>query len=99
MESDILKYIMDYGLAFLVMAGVIWWLSKVVSKKVDDNSEDIRKNTEAVQQNSQTIDKLAQAITALTENTSRMYEVCERAFEDNRHTLEVLIKHIEKEEK
>lgn len=98
MEMEVLKYVMDYGLAFVVMAGVIFWLIRVMGKKVDINSEDIKKNTEVVHQNNQSIDKLAQAITALTENTSRMYEVCERAFEDNRHTLEVLIKHIEKEQ-
>ena len=96
MESEILKYLMDYGLAFLVMAVIIWWLA---TRKVEANSEDIQANTKAVQQNNQGLEKLAQAITALTENTSRMYEVCERAFEDNRHTLEVLIKHIEKEQK
>ena len=99
MESEILKYLMDYGLAFFVMAGIIWWLTKILNKKVDDNSADIQENTRAVQQNNQGLEKLAQAITAMTENTSRMYEVCERAFEDNRHTLEVLIKHIEKEQK
>ena len=99
MESEVLKYVMDYGLAFVVMAGIIWWLTKIMGKKVDANSADIQENTKVVQQNNQSIDKLAQAITALTENTSRMYEVCERAFEDNRHTLEVLIKHIEKEQK
>lgn len=98
MESEILKYVMDYGLAFVVMAGIIWWLATRMTKRVEANSEDIQENTKAVQQNNQSIDKLAQAITALTENTSRMYEVCERAFEDNRHTLEVLLQHIEKEQ-
>lgn len=99
MESEILKYLMDYGLAFLVMAVIIWWLATRMTKKVEANSEDIQENTKSIQQNNLGLEKLAQAITALTENTSRMYEVCERAFEDNRHTLEVLIKHIEKEQK
>ena len=99
MEVEVLKYVMDYGLAFVVMAGVIFWLIRVMGKKVDTNSEDIKKNTEVVHQNNQSIDKLAQAITALTENTSKMYAVCEKAFEDNRHTLEVLLQHIEKEQK
>lgn len=99
MEVEVLKYVMDYGLAFLVMALIIWWLATRMTKKVEANSEDIQENTKAVQQNNQGLEKLAQAITAMTENTSRMYEVCELAFEDNRHTLEVLIKHIEKEQK
>lgn len=91
MESEILKYIMDYGLAFLVMAAVIWWLIASQSKRID-------KNTEVVQQNNDSINDLTHAITALTNNTSKLYETCERAFEDNRRTLEVLIKHIEKEQ-
>ncbi len=91
MESEILKYVMDYGLAFLVMAAVIWWLIASQSKRID-------KNTEVVQQNNDSINDLTHAITALTNNTSKLYETCERAFEDNRRTLEVLIKHIEKEQ-
>ncbi|MGN1274261.1 MAG: hypothetical protein ACI4UF_06670 [Thermoguttaceae bacterium] len=90
MESEILKFLMDYGLAFVVMAGIIWWLATGQSKRLD-------KNTETVQQNNDSIDDLTHAITALTNNTSKLYETCERAFEDNRRTLEVLIKHIEKE--
>lgn len=91
MESEILKYLMDYGLAFVVMAAVIWWLIASQSKRID-------KNTEVVQQNNDSINDLTHAITALTNNTSKLYETCERAFEDNRRTLEVLIKHIEKEQ-
>ena len=91
MESEILKYVMDYGLAFVVMAAAIWWLIASQSKRID-------KNTEVVQQNNDSINDLTHAITALTNNTSKLYETCERAFEDNRRTLEVLIKHIEKEQ-
>lgn len=99
MDSELVRYLMDYGLAFLVMAGVIYWMAKIMVKKIEVNSEDIRENTEVVRQNNKSIDMLAQAITALTNSTSKMYEVCEKAFEDNRHTLEVLIQHIEKEHK
>ena len=91
MESEILKFLMDYGLAFVVMGCVIWWLATSQSKRLD-------KNTGVVQQNNDSINDLTHAITALTNNTSKLYETCERAFEDNRRTLEVLIKHIEKEQ-
>lgn len=82
---EIVKALADYGIAIAVMGIMLYWFARILTPKVE--------------QNTQSINGLTQAITALTENTSKLYETCERAFEDNRHTLEVLIKHIEKEEK
>ena len=83
MDQSLIQYVTDYGLAFVVMAGIIYWLAKTQSQKLD-------RNTESVQ-------LLTQAITALTDSNERMYEMCEKAFNDNRETIQILMKHIEKD--
>lgn len=82
---ELFRALADYGIAIAVMGIMLYWFARILTPKVE--------------QNTQSINGLTHAITALTDNTSKLYETCERAFEDNRHTLEVLIKHIEKEEK
>lgn len=82
MDQTLIQYLTDYGLAFVVMAGIIYWLAKSQSQRLD-------KNTESVQM-------LTQAITALVHSNERMYETCEKAFNDNRETIQILMNHIEK---
>ena len=84
MDQTLIQYLTDYGLAFVVMAGIIYWLAKTQSQKLD-------RSTESIQQ-------LTQAITALTASNERMYETCEKAFNDNRETIQILMNHIEKKE-
>ena len=78
---EIFKALADYGIAIAVMGIMLFWFAKILTPKVE--------------QNTQSINGLTQAITALTENTSKLYETCERAFEDNRNTIQLLVKHIE----
>lgn len=78
---EIFKALADYGIAIAVMGIMLFWFAKILTPKVE--------------QNTQSIVGLTQAITALTDNTSKLYETCERAFEDNRNTIQLLIKHIE----
>ncbi|MBQ6106713.1 MAG: hypothetical protein IJK97_00770 [Thermoguttaceae bacterium] len=82
MDQTLIQYLTDYGLAFVVMAGIIYWLAKSQSQRLD-------KNTESVQM-------LTQAITALVQSNEHMYEICEKAFNDNRETIQILMNHIEK---
>ena len=78
---EIFKALADYGIAIAVMGIMLFWFAKILTPKVE--------------QNTQSIVGLTQAITALTDNTSKLYETCERAFEDNRNTIQLLVKHIE----
>lgn len=78
---EIFKALADYGIAIAVMGIMLYWFAKILTPKVE--------------QNTQSIVGLTQAITALTDNTSKLYETCERAFEDNRNTIQLLVKHIE----
>ena len=78
---EIFKALADYGIAIAVMGIMLFWFAKILTPKVE--------------QNTQSIVGLTQAITALTDNTSKIYETCERAFEDNRNTIQLLVKHIE----
>lgn len=78
---EIVKALADYGIAIAVMGIMLYWFARILTPKVD--------------QNTQSINGLTHAITALTENTSKLYETCERAFEDNRNTIQLLVKHIE----
>lgn len=82
---EIFKALADYGIAIAVMGIMLYWFARILTPKVE--------------QNTQSINGLTHAITALTDNTSKLYETCERAFEDNRATIQLLLKHIEKEEK
>jgi len=84
MESATIKMLADYGIAILVMGSMLYWFAKVITPKVE--------------QNTRSIDDLRQAITALTENTSKLYETCERAFEDNQRTIQILLDHLSKSE-
>lgn len=84
MDIESMKFLADYGIAILVMAGVIYWLAKVINAKVDANTK--------------SIDTLTQAITAMTTSMAELYKTCERTFEDNRQTIAMLVKHIEKTE-
>ena len=83
MDQSLIQYVTDYGLAFVVMAGIIYWLAKTQSQNLDRNTESFQ--------------LLTQAITALTDSNERMYEMCEKAFNDNRETIQILMKHIEKD--
>ena len=78
------KALADYGIAIAVMGIMLYWFARILTPKVE--------------QNTQSIVGLTQAITALTENSSKLYETCERAFEDNRNTIQLLVKHIERVE-
>ena len=78
---DVFRALADYGIAIAVMGIMLFWFAKILTPKVE--------------QNTQSIVGLTQAITALTDNTSKLYETCERAFEDNRNTIQLLVKHIE----
>ena len=80
MEMESIKFLADYGIAVLVMAVVIYWLARVIDRKVDANTK--------------SIDTLTQAITAMTTSMSELYKTCERSFEDNRRTIDVLMDHI-----
>ena len=81
MDIESMKFLADYGIAILVLVGVIYWLGKILNHKVDANTK--------------SIDTLTQAITAMTTSMSELYKTCERSFEDNRRTITTLIKHIE----
>jgi len=81
MDLESLRFLADYGIAVLVMAGVIYWLAKVINSKVDANT----KSTET----------LTQAIAAMTQSMAELYKTCERTLEDNRRTIDMLMKHIE----
>ena len=81
---EVFKALADYGIAIAVMGIMLYWFARILTPKVD--------------QNTQSIVGLTHAITALTENTSKLYETCERAFEDNRNTIQLLVKHIERVE-
>ena len=78
---EVFKALADYGIAIAVMGIMLYWFARILTPKVE--------------QNTQSINDLTHAITALTENTSKLYETCERAFEDNRNTIQLLVKHIE----
>ena len=82
MDQTLIQYLTDYGLAFVVMAAIIYWLAKSQSKRLDMNTESLQ--------------MLTQAITALTASSERMYEICEKSFNNNRETIQILMNHIEK---
>lgn len=80
---ELFRALADYGIAIAVMGIMLYWFARILTPKVE--------------QNTQSINNLTQAITALTDNTSKLYETCERAFEDNRSTIQILLKHLEKD--
>ena len=87
-QLETLKFLADYGVAVLVLVGVIYWLAKTLNHKVDANTAKVDANTKS-------LDTLTQAITALTNSMASLYKTSEKAFEDNRRTIDVLIEHIE----
>lgn len=81
MEIEVLKMFIQYGLAGLVMAFVLIWFAKYLLPKVDENSKDIQ--------------ALTLAITALSQSVANLYTSTQKAFDDNRATIQALMKHLE----
>lgn len=84
MEIEILKMFIQYGLAGLVMAFVLVWFAKYLLPKVDNNSRDIQ--------------ALTLALTELTQSVNNLYASTQKAFDDNRSTIQILLRHIENKE-
>lgn len=84
MEIEVLKMFIQYGLAGLVMAFVLIWFARYLLPKVDANSKDIQ--------------ALTLALTVLTQSVNNLSSTTQSVFDDNRHTIQILLQHIEQKE-
>lgn len=85
--------LMDYGVAVGGLLIVLILLLRYMFPRIDKDFLGLQQATEA---NTNQISALTQAIEGQTKTVERVLSTCEKAFDDNRQTVKLLIEHIER---
>lgn len=81
MDTEMMKMFCEYGFAGIVTGAVLIWFARYLTPKIDENSRNIN--------------ALTLALTELTQSVNNLYASTQKAFDDNRRTIEILMAHIE----
>lgn len=88
MEIEVVKNLLDYGLSVGVLLVALVLIMRYLFPRVEKRFDSVEKS---VSDNTAQLAALTLAITEQTRSLTAMMKTCEKAFDDNRRVIEILL--------